>query len=32
MLKAWGCDEGQGYLFARPVPAEQFSFAPLVLG
>lgn len=28
-LKAWGCDEGQGYLFARPVPADQFSFAPL---
>lgn len=27
LLKALGCDEGQGYWFARPVPAEQFSFA-----
>lgn len=31
LLKEWGCDEGQGYLFARPVPADQFSFAPLEL-
>ncbi|OZB87547.1 MAG: hypothetical protein B7Z48_00160, partial [Thiotrichales bacterium 12-47-6] len=31
LLKEWGCDEGQGYLFARPVPADQFSFAPLIL-
>lgn len=29
LLKAWGCDEGQGYLFARPVAADQFSFTPL---
>jgi diguanylate cyclase (GGDEF)-like protein/PAS domain S-box-containing protein len=24
-LKAQGCDEGQGYYFSRPVPAEQFA-------
>lgn len=29
LLKEWGCDEGQGYWFARPVAADQFSFAPL---
>lgn len=29
LLRDWGCDEGQGYLFARPVTADQFSFAPL---
>jgi diguanylate cyclase (GGDEF)-like protein/PAS domain S-box-containing protein len=23
-LKAYGCDEGQGYYFSRPVPPEQF--------
>ncbi|MEO7572691.1 MAG: GGDEF domain-containing protein [Acidimicrobiales bacterium] len=25
MLREYGCDEGQGYLFSRPVPAEQFT-------
>ncbi|MGV7208251.1 EAL domain-containing protein [Oxalobacteraceae bacterium A2-2] len=25
LLLAAGCDYGQGYLFARPVPAEQFD-------
>jgi diguanylate cyclase len=24
-LVALGCDQGQGYLFARPMPAEQFE-------
>jgi diguanylate cyclase (GGDEF)-like protein len=24
MLRNYGCDEGQGYLFSRPVPATQF--------
>jgi len=24
LLREYGCDEGQGYLFSRPVPAEQF--------
>jgi diguanylate cyclase (GGDEF)-like protein/PAS domain S-box-containing protein len=24
-LKAQGCDEGQGYYFSRPVPANQFA-------
>ena len=23
MLAEWGCDEGQGYLMSRPVPAHQ---------
>jgi diguanylate cyclase (GGDEF)-like protein/PAS domain S-box-containing protein len=25
VLKAHGCDEFQGYYFARPIPAEQFA-------
>lgn len=25
LLRAQGCDEMQGYLFSRPVPAEQFE-------
>jgi diguanylate cyclase (GGDEF)-like protein len=25
MLQAWGCDEGQGYLFARPMSVSQFE-------
>lgn len=24
MLREYGCDEAQGYLFSRPVPSEQF--------
>ena len=24
MLREYGCDEGQGYLFSRPVPGAQF--------
>lgn len=26
LLKSWGCDEGQGYWFSRPVPADQLVF------
>lgn len=25
ILRAWGCDEGQGYFFSKPVPAEVFE-------
>jgi len=25
LLHEYGCEEGQGYLFSRPVPAEQFN-------
>ncbi len=25
MLRDWGCDEGQGYLMSRPLPADQFA-------
>ncbi|RYF00871.1 MAG: EAL domain-containing protein, partial [Oxalobacteraceae bacterium] len=28
MLADWGCDEGQGYLMSRPLPAEQLTAAP----
>jgi EAL domain-containing protein (putative c-di-GMP-specific phosphodiesterase class I) len=24
-LKAYGCDEGQGYYFSRPIIARQFA-------
>ena len=24
-VQSFGCDIGQGYLFARPMPAEQLS-------
>ncbi|WP_181702849.1 bifunctional diguanylate cyclase/phosphodiesterase [Chthonobacter albigriseus] len=30
LLKAIGCQQAQGFLFARPVPADQLSFAPSV--
>jgi EAL domain-containing protein (putative c-di-GMP-specific phosphodiesterase class I) len=25
LLKAAGCDFGQGYLFSRPIPADKFE-------
>ncbi|MFZ6005736.1 MAG: putative bifunctional diguanylate cyclase/phosphodiesterase [Actinomycetota bacterium] len=25
MLKSFGCDEAQGYLLSRPIPADQFT-------
>ena len=25
LLKAWNCDEAQGYLFSRPVPAVDLT-------
>jgi len=25
MLRDLGCDSGQGYLFARPIPADEVS-------
>ncbi|HEY9017403.1 EAL domain-containing protein [Thiomicrospira sp.] len=31
LLRELGCDEGQGYLLARPQPADQVSFEPLKL-
>ena len=25
LLKEWNCDEAQGYLFSRPVPADELT-------
>lgn len=30
LLRAAGCDYGQGYLFSRPVPAGEFEVLPVV--
>ncbi len=29
MLRSWNCDLVQGFLFARPMPAEDFSSRPI---
>jgi diguanylate cyclase (GGDEF)-like protein len=28
-LTEWGCEFGQGYLFGRPLPADQVVFSPI---